>query len=103
MVLIKFGWWQSKAIEYRRYKTTNSLRRDIAISEVVILSDKYYNGDLFVRSFVCHGGFGAGANKTGQMIYGYFLDNGEQMCISGNEIDPALTKEHGYIKTDLGE
>jgi len=65
----------------------NSLNRNIAEGEVVILKAKHYKGDENARKFKCKSGFGMASFTAGTAIFGSFVEDGEECRIEGYEIE----------------
>ena len=70
----------------------NSLRREIAVGEVVIIHDDFFKESYTgSHAFRCEGGFGMSAVTSGRAIMGTFVEDGEQARINGSDIDAEKT------------
>jgi hypothetical protein len=63
----------------------NSLNRNIAEDEVVVLKEKYYKGDENARKFKCKSGFGMKLFTAGTAIFGSFVKDGEVRLLGSKE------------------
>lgn len=69
----------------------NALGRDIKEGEVVVMSSRYYQGDLNARLFRCTVGFGMRSFTSGGAIGGEWLDGTGKDRVEGYQIDKAET------------